>query len=160
MSQLACQLKSLHATYITGDLIYVANSLSQEFLWGEWTLDGPADYDSMRSGADRSVYLTYCLLWYSHTQTYCLTAGPRAYTYAFSPSEPHCTDPVQSQRGQGTDLFCGTVLAQQDMVLRAMMLQVSGIPRVTPSVFFSVHTCKNPHFIYLHSMIISMSGLL
>ncbi|KAI2650876.1 F-box/WD repeat-containing protein 10 [Labeo rohita] len=37
----------------------------------------------------------------------------------FSPSEPHCTDSVQSQGGQGTDSFGSPIYAQQNLVLGA-----------------------------------------
>ncbi|KAI2644612.1 hypothetical protein H4Q32_030720 [Labeo rohita] len=48
-----------------------------------------------------------------------------------SPSEPHRTDPVQSQGGQGTDSLGGSFLAPQNLVLRP------GAPGISPSLAHS-----------------------
>ncbi|KAL0204573.1 hypothetical protein M9458_002591, partial [Cirrhinus mrigala] len=55
-----------------------------------------------------------------------------------SPSEPHCTDPVQSQGGQRTGSSGGPVLAQQNLVLGPCA------PIVNPSLAHSSE--KGPPF--------------
>ncbi len=89
MAQLACQLKSLHATHIVGDLNHIADSLSLK------TLSEGSERQTVKLILSRCgqaqidlfalLESTYCLLWYSHTRTSCLTAGPRSYKYALPP---------------------------------------------------------------------------
>ncbi len=89
MAQLACQLKSLHATHIAGDLNHVADSLSLKTLSEGSESQTVQLIMSQCSQAQIDLFAspesTYCLLWYSHTRTSCLTAGPRAYKHALPP---------------------------------------------------------------------------
>ncbi|KAL1259066.1 hypothetical protein QQF64_009643 [Cirrhinus molitorella] len=140
MSQLARHLllwcrnnvKSLRATHIPGELNWVADALSrQTSLRGEWRLHpqtvqliwslfGQAQVDLFAS-----IENTHCQLWYGLSEAPLGTdalahSWPQGLLkYAFSTSEPNCTDPVQSQGGQRTDPAGGPLLAQQGLVLRA-----------------------------------------
>ncbi|KAL0147254.1 hypothetical protein M9458_057440 [Cirrhinus mrigala] len=87
---------------------------------------GPTDLGSIRPGTSRSLCLTGIhplpvVVWsnrgsprYRCTGTQ-LAEGPAQ--VCVSPSEPHCTDSVQSQGGQGTDSLGSPLLAQQNLVL-------------------------------------------
>ncbi|KAI2646434.1 Gag-Pro-Pol polyprotein [Labeo rohita] len=101
---------------------------------------GPADLGSIRPDTSRSL----CLIRihplpvvvrsnqgsprYRCTGTQ-LAEGPAQ--VCVSPSEPHCTESVQSQGGQGTDSLGGPVLAQQNLVLGP------GAPGISPSLAHS-----------------------
>ncbi len=99
--------------------------------------DGPADLATFwtRTGrpvrVPRDVALPVVLLpdrWntrHGRTGTQ-LAAGPSQ--ICISPSEPSRTDSVQGQRGRGADPARGTILAYQDLVLRA------DAPRDSPSL--------------------------
>ncbi|KAL0170718.1 hypothetical protein M9458_035314, partial [Cirrhinus mrigala] len=94
--------------------------------------DGPADLESIRSGTSRSLCLTRIhslpvVSRYRCTGTQ-LAEGPTQ--VCISPSEPHCTDSVQSQGGQRTGSSDSPFLAQQNLVLRpcAPLISSSLVP--------------------------------
>ncbi|KAI2661194.1 hypothetical protein H4Q32_006732 [Labeo rohita] len=101
---------------------------------------GPADLGSIRPGTSRSLCLTGI-----HPLPVVVRAirgSPRdrrtgtqlakePAQVCVSPSEPHRTDPVQSQGGQGTDSLGGSFLAPQNLVLRP------GAPGISPSLAHS-----------------------
>ncbi|KAI2653272.1 LL-diaminopimelate aminotransferase [Labeo rohita] len=96
-----------------------------------WRRFGQAQVDLFASPES-----THCRLWYSLAKAprYRCTGTQLAKGLAqvcVSPSEPHCTDPVQSQGGQGTDSLGGPVLAQQILVLGP------GAPSISPSLAHS-----------------------
>ncbi|KAI2662349.1 putative malate:quinone oxidoreductase [Labeo rohita] len=80
---------------------------------------------------------TYCQLWYGLTEApprYRCTGAQLAEGPAqihVSPSEPHCTNPVQSQGGQGADSLGAPILAQQNLVFGP------GAPSISPSLAHS-----------------------
>ncbi|KAL0146880.1 hypothetical protein M9458_057819 [Cirrhinus mrigala] len=83
---------------------------------------GPTDLGSIRPGTSRSLCLTgiHPLPVVVHSTRYRCTGTQLAEGPAqvcVSPSEPHCTDTVQSQGGQGTDSLGSPLLAQQNLVL-------------------------------------------
>ncbi|KAI2647428.1 Dimethyl sulfoxide/trimethylamine N-oxide reductase [Labeo rohita] len=94
------RLRSLHTTHIPSKSNHVADSLSQQVsLGGEWRLH------------PQSVQL----IWSRFSQAQVdLFASPESTHCQLC--EPHCTNPVQSQGGQGTDSLGGPVLAQQNLV--------------------------------------------
>ncbi|KAI2668937.1 ORF V: Enzymatic polyprotein [Labeo rohita] len=101
---------------------------------------GPADLGSIRPGTSRSLCLTGI-----HPLPVVVRAirgSPRdrrtgtqlakePAQVCVSSSEPHRTDPVQSQGGQGTDSLGGSFLAPQNLVLRP------GAPGISPSLAHS-----------------------
>ncbi|KAI2643795.1 hypothetical protein H4Q32_029973 [Labeo rohita] len=97
------RLRSLHATYIPGEANRMADSLSRQ-------VSTPSSPPYRCTGTQ-------------------LGEGPAQ--VCVSPSEPHCTDSVQSQGGQGTDSLGGPVLAQQNLVLGP------GDPGISPSLAHS-----------------------
>ncbi|KAL0150306.1 hypothetical protein M9458_054414 [Cirrhinus mrigala] len=81
--------------------------------------DDPADLESVWPGTSRSLCLTRI---HSLPVVIRSNQGPPWYRctgtqLAKGPSQPHCTDPVQSQGGQRTGSVGGSVLAQQNLVL-------------------------------------------
>ncbi|KAL0151371.1 hypothetical protein M9458_053365 [Cirrhinus mrigala] len=88
--------------------------------------DDPADSESVRPGISRSLCLTRI---HSLPVVVRSNQGPPRFRctgtqlaegptqVCISPSEPHCTDHVQSQGGQRTGSSGGPVLAQQNLVL-------------------------------------------
>ncbi|KAI2646783.1 ORF V: Enzymatic polyprotein [Labeo rohita] len=104
------RLKSLHATHIPGETNRIADSLSQQvLLGGEWRLN-PQPPRVRRTGSQLTKGLAQV----------CVSSG-----------EPHRTNFVQSQGGQGTDSLGGPLLAQQNLVLRP------GAPGISPSLAHS-----------------------
>ncbi|KAI2660848.1 hypothetical protein H4Q32_008522 [Labeo rohita] len=107
---------------------------------GGSTPGGPADLGAIRPGTSRSLCLTGI-----HPLPVVVRAirgSPRdrctgtqlakePAQVCVSPSEPHRTDPVQSQGGQGTDSLGGSFLAPQNLVLRP------GAPGISPSLAHS-----------------------
>ncbi|KAL0173041.1 hypothetical protein M9458_033352, partial [Cirrhinus mrigala] len=101
---------------------------------------GPTDLGSIRPGTGRPLCLTGIHPLpamvrsirgpprYRRTGTQ-LAEGPAQ--VCISPSEPHRTNLVQSQGGQGTDSFGGPLLAQQNLVLGP------GAPGISPSLAHS-----------------------
>ncbi|KAL0189502.1 hypothetical protein M9458_016601, partial [Cirrhinus mrigala] len=101
---------------------------------------GPTDLGSIRPGTGRPLCLTGIHPLpavvrsnrgpprYRRTGTQ-LAEGPAQ--VCVSPSEPHRTNLVQSQGGQGTDSFGGPLLAQQNLVLGP------GAPGISPSLAHS-----------------------
>ncbi|KAL0152765.1 hypothetical protein M9458_052488 [Cirrhinus mrigala] len=113
MSQLAHhRLRSLRATHILGEANRVADSLSrQASLGGEWRLHPQAVQLIWDRFGQAQVDL-----FASPESTHCQCTGTQL---AEEPAQPHCTNPVQSQRGQGTDSLDGPLLAPQNLVLLA-----------------------------------------
>ncbi|KAL0201442.1 hypothetical protein M9458_004629, partial [Cirrhinus mrigala] len=108
------RLKSLRATYIPGEANRMADSLlhpqSVQLIWDRF---GQAQVD----------------LFASPESTHCqLRTGTQL---AEGPAQPHRTNLVQSQGGQGTDSLGGPLLAQQNLVLGP------GAPGISPSLAHS-----------------------
>ncbi|KAL0193870.1 hypothetical protein M9458_012166, partial [Cirrhinus mrigala] len=130
------RLKSLRATHIPGEANRMADSLRVETP----PPVGPTDLGSIRPGTGRPLCLTGIHPLpamvrsirgpprYRRTGTQ-LAEGPAQ--VCVSPSEPHRTNLVQSQGGQGTDSFGGPLLAQQNLVLGP------GAPGISPSLAHS-----------------------
>ncbi|KAL0175185.1 hypothetical protein M9458_031153, partial [Cirrhinus mrigala] len=127
------RLKSLRATHIPGEANRMADSLRVETP----PPVGPTDLGSIRPGTGRPLCLTGIHPLpavvrsnrgpprYRRTGTQ-LAEGPAQ--VCVSPSEPHRTNLVQSQGGQGTDSLGGPLLAQQNLVLGP------GAPGISPSL--------------------------
>ncbi|KAL0195086.1 hypothetical protein M9458_008658, partial [Cirrhinus mrigala] len=130
------RLKSLRATHIPGEANRMADSLRVETP----PPVGPTDLGSIRPGTGRPLCLTGIHPLpavvrsnrgpprYRRTGTQ-LAEGPAQ--VCVSPSEPHRTNLVQNQGGQGTDSLGGPLLAQQNLVLGP------GAPGISPSLAHS-----------------------
>ncbi|KAL0186640.1 hypothetical protein M9458_018310, partial [Cirrhinus mrigala] len=130
------RLKSLRATHIPGEANHMADSLRVETP----PPVGSTDLGSIRPGTGRPLCLTGIHPLpavvrsnrgpprYRRTGTQ-LAEGPAQ--VCVSPSEPHRTNLVQSQGGQGTDSLGGPLLAQQNLVLGP------GAPGISPSLAHS-----------------------
>ncbi|KAL0161559.1 hypothetical protein M9458_045284, partial [Cirrhinus mrigala] len=108
------RLKSLRATHIPGEANRMADSLlhpqSVQLIWDQF---GQAQVD----------------LFASPESTHCqLRTGTQL---AEGPAQPHRTNLVRSQGGQGTDSLGGPLLAQQNLVLGP------GAPGISPSLAHS-----------------------
>ncbi|KAL0199156.1 hypothetical protein M9458_007696, partial [Cirrhinus mrigala] len=120
MSQLARHLLlSLRATHIPAKPI-VWPTLCHDKLHPHsvqliWDRFGQAQVDLFAS-----LESTHCQLWYDALAHICV-----------SPSEPHCTNSVQGQGGQGTDSLGSPLLAQQNLVPRP------GAPGISSSLAHS-----------------------
>ncbi|KAL0170709.1 hypothetical protein M9458_035305, partial [Cirrhinus mrigala] len=114
------RLKSLRATHIPGEANRMADSLRVETP----PPVGPTDLGSIRPGTGRPL----CLTGIHPLPAVVRRTGTQL---AEGPAQPHRTNLVQSQGGQGTDSLGGPLLAQQNLVLGP------GAPGISPSLAHS-----------------------
>ncbi|KAL0194500.1 hypothetical protein M9458_008072, partial [Cirrhinus mrigala] len=114
------RLKSLRATHVPGEANRMADSLRVETP----PPVGPTDLGSIRPGTGRPL----CLTGIHPLPAVVRRTGTQL---AEGPAQPHRTNLVQSQGGQGTDSLGGPLLAQQNLVLGP------GAPGISPSLAHS-----------------------
>ncbi len=136
MSQLACHLllwsqkhlRSLRAIHVPGVLNRVADELSRAALPGEWRLHPQVvqliwgEFGEAQVDLFASPETSHCQLFYSlsggDTRYRCTGAqlAPGHSQICVSPSEPTCTDLVQSQGGRGAGPASCALLTEPDLV--------------------------------------------
>ncbi len=142
---------SLRAIHVPGVLNRVADELSRAALPGEWRLHPQVvqliwgEFGEAQVDLFASLGTSHCQLFYSlsegTTRHRCTGAqlAPGPSQVCVSPSEPTCTDLVQSQGGRGAGLASCALLAQLDLV------PGTHAPRDSPSLASSSE--KGPSFL-------------